>query len=110
MELARDLAPFVLGLIVPPIVMIAVRRNWSGGSKFALAFGTSIVLALAVSFFAHQLGPQPLADFDAVLVNTSLIYTGSQLAYWSFWRPALEPGEQANPSFAKEPAHRPPPR
>lgn len=101
MELTREFAPFLLGVVVPPIVMIAVRGGWAGGTKFTLTFVTALVLGAGVSFFAGELASGLPTALIAVMIDTSLVYTGSQLAYWSFWRPVLEPRLHSEPALAK---------
>ena len=101
MESLREIAPFVIGLVLPPIAMIAIRAGWSGAAKFALSFATAMVLGVATSFFAGELaGPLPEA-LVAVLVDTSLVFTGSQLAYRSFWKPALESRHEEDPAVER---------
>lgn len=104
METLREGAPFLVGMIVPPVAMIAIRAGWSGAAKFGLTFGTAFVLGIATSFFAGELLAGLPAGLIAVLIDTSLVYTGSQLAYRLFWKPTLEPRGQSRPTLAKEPA------
>ena len=44
MDLLRETAPFLIGMIVPPIVMLVIRPGWSGQSKFLAAFLPALVL------------------------------------------------------------------
>ena len=98
MDSVREIGPFILGLLLPPVFMIAIRTGWSGGAKFALSFATSLVIGLAISYFAGDLVAGLASAVPSVLVNTSLIFTGSQLAYWSFWRPVLEQRQRDVPA------------
>jgi hypothetical protein len=101
METIHEVAPFIIGLLMPPIAMIAIHAGWSGAAKFALSFATALVLGVATSFFARELaGPLPDA-LVAVLVDTSLVFTGSQLAYRSFWKPALESRHEEDPEVER---------
>ena len=69
------------------------------GASFCPACGKSIA-AGAASSVPGQLPPVPAGArpnlategdrIIAVIIDTSLIYTGSQLAYRLFWKPTLE--------------------
>ncbi|MBF6591711.1 MAG: hypothetical protein IVW57_14465 [Ktedonobacterales bacterium] len=101
MEMLREFAPFVIGMIVPPVAMIAIRAGWSGGAKFALSFSTALVLGICTSFFAGELLAGMPAALVAVVVDTSLVFTGSQLTYRSFWKPLFEPRSRPKPALEK---------
>ena len=93
MEILSAFAPFLvsltIGLILPPIVTLGVQPRWSGLMKFAVAFLQALLLGAAISFLAGQLASWPLqgASLMALLINTSLVFTASQLAYRFFWKP-----------------------
>lgn len=90
MEAVREVTPFLVGLALPPFVMLIIHKHWSGRSKFAAVFVTALVLGLLTSFFAGELlGGMP-DGLIAVMIDTSLVFTGSQLAYRLFWKAALE--------------------
>jgi hypothetical protein len=91
MDPVRAIGPFVLGLLLPPVTMIPMRGNWSGGAKFALSFATALVISVAIALVGGDIAQGLPGAVVAILVYTSLVFTGSQLAYWSFWRPVLEP-------------------
>jgi glucose-6-phosphate-specific signal transduction histidine kinase len=38
MDLLRETAPFLIGMILPPIIMLAIRHGWSGQTRFLAAF------------------------------------------------------------------------
>jgi hypothetical protein len=90
MDLLRETAPFLVGMILPPIIMLVIRPGWSGQSKFLAAFLPALVLGCLTSALAGELTTGMPDGLIAVIIDTSLIYTGSQLAYRLFWRPALE--------------------
>jgi hypothetical protein len=90
MEMLREAAPFLIGVILPPMVMLAVRANWSGGRKFAAAFAPALLLGVCTSVLAGEWAGGLPEGLMAVIIDTSLVYTGSQLAYRLFWKPALE--------------------
>lgn len=90
MEMLREAAPFLIGLILPPMVMVAIRTNWSGGRKFATAFAPALLLGFCTSVLAREWIAGVPEGLMAVVIDTSLVYTGSQVAYRLFWKPALE--------------------
>ena len=90
MEMLRELAPFLVGMVLPPLVMLAVRTSNSGQLKFALAFLPALALGFCTSLFAGELA-QPAPDaLMAVIIDTALVFTGSQLAYRLLWKRTLE--------------------
>lgn len=86
----REFAPFLIGLILPPMVMLALRNSWSGGRKFALAFAPALVLGFCTSLLAGELAGGIPEGVAAIIIDTSLVFTGSQLAYRLFWKRTLE--------------------
>src|SRR5690348_6545514 len=89
-EMMREFAPFLVGMVLPPLVMLAVRTSHSGLFKFALAFLPALLLGFCTSLFAGELA-QPTPDaLMSVIIDTSLVFTGSQLAYRLFWKALLE--------------------
>ncbi len=90
MDLLRETAPFLIGMIVPPIVMLVIRPGWSGQSKFLAAFLPALVLGFLTSALAGELTAGMPDGLISVIIDTSLIYTGSQLAYRLLWKPSLE--------------------
>src|SRR5213082_975825 len=90
MDLLRETAPFLIGMIVPPSIMLVIRPGWSGQSKFLAAFLPALVLGCLTSTLAGELTAGMPDGLIAIIIDTSLIYTGSQLAYRLFWKPILE--------------------
>jgi hypothetical protein len=90
MDLLRETAPFLVGMIVPPIIMLVIRPNWSGQAKFLAAFLPALVLGFCTSALAGELTAGMPDGLIAVFIDTSLVYTGSQLAYRLLWKPTLE--------------------
>src|SRR5262245_7167105 len=83
-EMLREFAPFVIGTILPPLVMLAMRASWSGRTKFVLAFLPALVLGFCTSLFAGELAGDIPEGLMAIIIDTSLVFTGSQLAYRFF--------------------------
>jgi hypothetical protein len=90
MDLLRETAPFLIGMIIPPVIMLAIRPSWSGQAKFLSAFLPALVLGFCTSALAGELTAGLPDGLIAVIIDTSLVYTGSQLAYRLFWKPTLE--------------------
>src|SRR6266496_4808808 len=90
MDLLRETAPFLVGMVVPPIVMLAIRAAWSDHIKFLAAFLPALVLGFCTSVVAGELASSMPGGLISVIIDTSLVYTGSQLAYWLLWKPVLE--------------------
>ncbi len=90
MDLLRETAPFLIGLIVPPILMLVRPATWPGLYKFATAFVAAVILGTCVSALAGEFAAGMPDALINVLIDTSLVYAGSQVAYWIIWKPVLE--------------------
>lgn len=91
MDLLRETAPFLIGLLVPPFVMLATRADWSGRAKFLAALLPAFVLGFCTSALAGELLVGMPDGLISILIDTSLVFTGMQLAYRLAWKPLLEP-------------------
>ena len=89
MDLLREVAPFLAGMLVPPIITLALGSNHSGQFKFIVSFLPALILGFCTSALAGELTAGMPDGLIAVIIDTSLVYTGSQLAYRLFWKPAL---------------------
>lgn len=90
MDALREIAPFLVGLLAPPLLITAARARWSGSMKTAASLVVALILGLCTSTIAGEI-TQGLPDgLIAVLIDTSLAYTGSQVAYRLFWKPLVE--------------------
>jgi len=98
MDLLRETAPFLVGMIVPPIILLLIRPAWSGQAKFLAAFIPALVLGFCTSALAGELTGSIADALIAVIIDTSLVYTGSQLAYRLFWKKTLESRVQRIPA------------
>jgi len=90
MDLLKETAPFLIGFIVPPILIYIRPTTWPGLFKFTLAFVSAVILGICVSAVAGELAPGLPDALISVLIDTSLVYAGSQIAYWILWKPVLE--------------------
>jgi hypothetical protein len=102
MDLLRETAPFLVGMIVPPILMLLIHASWSGRSKFLATFLPALVLGFCTSALAGELTAGMPNGLIAVIIDTSLVYTGAQLAYRLFWKPVLEARLQHSVTFKAE--------
>jgi hypothetical protein len=90
MDMLREVSPLLVGLVLPPIVMLALRADWSGARKFTVAFLPALVLGAATSAFAGEMAMGGPDVAIAVMIDTALVFTSAQLAYRYFWKAALE--------------------
>lgn len=89
-EFLREVAPFLIGIIaVPPLALLATRQNWSSIAKFAGIFVLALILGAATSYLAGELLAGMPDGLLAVIIDTSLVYTGSQLSWKLLWKPVL---------------------
>ena len=90
MDLLRETAPFLIGMLVPPLVMLVTRPGWSGQARFLAAFLPALVLGFCTSYLAGELLAGMPDGLIAVIIDTSLVFTGGQLTYRFIWKPLLE--------------------
>jgi len=90
MDMLREGAPFLVGMLVPPLVMLAVRSSWTGYMKFIASLVPAVALGVSISFLAGELAAGLPDAIMAIIIDSSLVYAGSQVAYRLFWKPALE--------------------
>jgi len=90
-DMIRELAPFLVGILLSPALMILLRPQWSSMLRFTVTFLCALVIGAFTSFLAGELVAGPLdPDFwIAIVIDTSLVMTGSQLAYRFVWKPLL---------------------
>jgi len=90
MDLLKETAPFLIGFIVPPILIFIRPRTLPGLLKFTTAFLSAVILGTCVSALAGELAVGMPDALISILIDTSLVYAGSQVAYWIIWKPVLE--------------------
>jgi hypothetical protein len=98
MQLFREAIAFLIGILLPGAVLLTSRLAGLSRHQMAVSFAVAIVVGLCVSFFAGEwAGGLPDAVM-AIIIDTSLAYTGSQLAYRREWKPAvpMQAGPAAN--------------
>lgn len=102
MDMLREGAPFLVGMLVPPLVMLVIRASWTGHMKFIASLVPALVLGACASFLAGELAADLPDAVMAIIIDTSLVYAGSQVAYRFFWKAALEAHLVRGESLAAE--------
>ncbi|MEZ4670732.1 MAG: hypothetical protein R3E39_22745 [Anaerolineae bacterium] len=91
MEALREMVPLMFGAIVlPPLLTYLMRQNWSGRIKFLIVFLASLIVGFVASTVVGEQHGELEEAVVALVIDTSLAYTGSQVAYWLFWKPVME--------------------
>lgn len=91
MEALREMVPLMFGAIVlPPILTFLMRQNWPGRIKFLIVFLAALLVGFVASTVVGEQHGELEESIVALVIDTSLAYTGSQIAYWLFWKPVLE--------------------
>lgn len=89
MEMFREIIPFLIGLVLPPVMMVLSRFLPLKRINIPLSFGLAIIVGCCVSFFAGELAGDLPEALMSIVIDTSLVYTGSQAAYYLLWKPLL---------------------
>jgi multisubunit Na+/H+ antiporter MnhB subunit len=89
METLREIVPFLIGLVLPPVMMLLTRILPLKRLHVPISFVLAIIVGACVSFFAGELSGELPDALMALVIDTSLVYTGSQAAYYLLWRPLL---------------------
>ena len=91
MEILRETVPLIFGaLFLPPVLMFILRHGWSGRLKFLIVFLAALIVGFVASTVVGEQKGELAEAIVALVIDTSLAYTGSQVAYWLFWKPVLE--------------------
>jgi hypothetical protein len=90
METIREAAPFLVGLMVPPFLMLIVNPAWGKLGKFVATIVPALLIGGTISVLAGEVIGIDLPEaFVAIVIDTSLVYTGSQVAYHLAWKGLL---------------------
>lgn len=91
MEMVREAAPFLVGMMLPPFLMLVIHPAWSKMGKFAASFLPALLIGGTISVLAGEVIGIDLPEaIVAIVIDTSLVYTGSQVAYRLAWKGLLE--------------------
>lgn len=89
-DFLREVAPFLMGIIaVPPLALLATRQHWTSLTKFAWVLALSLIFGATSSYLVGELALGMPDALLAVIIDTSLVYTGSQLSWKLVWKPIL---------------------
>lgn len=89
METLREVIPFFIGLVLSPVIMLLSYGLRLKRINTLLSFILALLVGCCVSFFAGELAGDLPEALMAVIIDTSLVYTGSQVAYYLLWKPLL---------------------
>ncbi len=106
MEILREAAPFLAGLIVPVIAAVVLRVLPARQFTLLTVLVLSFVVGASASFLNGELGASLPDSLMALIIDTSLVYTGSQIAYHAFWKSVLPAREQVKSRAAVREAHK----
>ncbi len=92
MEFIRELLPFILGLvIIPPLMILLMPQKWGERTKFIAVLVLAVIVGLIGSTIVGEQFGELEERLVALVIDSSTAYAGSQIAYWLFWKPVLEP-------------------
>lgn len=92
MEELKESAPFIIGLFLPLPLLFIVRSAWSSLLKFVMVFGSAVVVGFFVSLIMGELIGNGIPEgIMALVIDSSLVYAASQIAYRFFWQPVVKP-------------------
>jgi hypothetical protein len=90
METIREAVPFLVGLMVPPFLMLIINPAWSKMGKFVATIIPAMLIGGTISVLAGEvIGADPPEAIISIIIDTSLVYTGSQVAYHLAWKGLL---------------------
>jgi len=90
-DFVKEVIPFGTGVILlSPVLMLIMRPTWNSSAKFAVSFLAAFVVGISFSFMMGELFGELPDAVVAIIVDTSTVYAGSQLAYWLIWRSISE--------------------
>lgn len=91
METVREAAPFLVGMMLPPFLMLVIHPAWSKMGKFAASLLPALLIGGTISVLAGEVIGIDLPEaIVAIVIDTSLVYTGSQVAYRLAWKGLLK--------------------
>ena len=90
MEVIVEVIPFFIGLFVPLALRFVMRPGWSSQRKFGVSFVGATIVGAAISLVMGELARDVPEAMMALIMDTSLVYTGSQLAQRLVWKPLFQ--------------------
>jgi hypothetical protein len=90
MEAINEIIPFFVGLLVIPLVLMrTLQSNWSETFKQLTSLIIALLTGATISLFMGELARDLPEAIASIIIDTSLVYTGSQIMYGLFWKPFL---------------------
>lgn len=83
----REGAPFLVGMLVPPVVLLITRIPLAARFKSLVLIVVALIVGASASFLNGELAGDLPEAIMAIIIDTSLVYTASQLAYRIAWKP-----------------------
>lgn len=72
----------LLGAVLPALIAVVVRRNWSSERKGITALAICIIAGAALTAAMGRLDPKDIAT------STLIVFTIAQILYQTYWRPS----------------------
>lgn len=72
----------LLGAVLPALIAIVVRRNWSSERKGIAALAICIIAGAALTAAMGRLDPKDIAT------SVLIVFTIAQILYQTYWRPS----------------------
>lgn len=89
MEMLHEVFPFLIGLVLPPVVLLLSRLSRSMHLTLLSSFVLAFLVGACISFFAGELAGSLADSIIALIIDSSLVYTASQVSYRLWWKPFL---------------------
>ena len=87
MEVINEVIPFFVGLFVPLALLPVFKSGWLSQHKFWASLGAAALVGAVISLLMGELARDVPEALMALIIDTSLVYTGSQVAYRLAWKP-----------------------
>jgi hypothetical protein len=84
----REFAPVLLGSVIAPALILLFRKAQEH-TRFLGSFLPAILLGACTSFFAGEL-VTPTGGAIAVMIDSSLVFTGITASSYLIWGPAIQ--------------------
>jgi uncharacterized membrane protein len=83
------MAPFAVGLLIPPGIALIAARLQRGAARFWGAYAAALVVGVIVSLVMGELLQDLPEAIASIVIDSSLVFAASQVAYRLFWKQAL---------------------
>ena len=91
MEMLREVAPVLVGLMLSPALMLLMQPAWRLMAKVVAFLGPVIAVGATISLMAGELTGTPFPEpLFAVALDSLLVGVGAVVAYRFVWKRVLE--------------------